>query len=366
MAIYKRGKTYWYDFWFHGKRYQESTKTKNLRAAEMIQAKAKTDLALGCYGLTPIKAGPRFSKFAEQFKEHVQIRNGNRPATVAFYLEKLKRLLEFRPLADCGVNLIDEPLIEQYIQHRLKQVRQVATVNRDLATLRRALYAAKDTFKLIREVPRITFLRGEREREFVLSQDQEKAYLALAHDTLRDFAILSLDTGVRSGEGVALEWSSVHLEPAQGGRLGYVAIRKGKTKNAKRRLSITPRVKAMLERRRAFFPDAQFVFPSRYDEEKHMLRSSLDHMHARARTAALGEDGEPIFPAEFVVHSLRHTFATRLGESGADAFTIMRVMGHSSVTISQKYVHPTPAWMERAFENLNAMNEQLKGERSPV
>jgi site-specific recombinase XerD len=33
---------------------------------------------------------------------------------------------------------------------------------------------------------------------------------------------------------------------------------------------------------------------------------------------------------------------TRLGESGADAFTIMRVMGHSTVTVSQKYVHPSP------------------------
>ena len=38
-------------------------------------------------------------------------------------------------------------------------------------------------------------------------------------------------------------------------------------------------------------------------------------------------------PADFVLHSLRHTFATRLGESGADAFTIMRLRGHSRVTV---------------------------------
>jgi hypothetical protein len=29
-------------------------------------------------------------------------------------------------------------------------------------------------------------------------------------------------------------------------------------------------------------------------------------------------------------------FGTRLGESGADAFTIMRLMGHSTVTVSQR------------------------------
>ena len=47
---------------------------------------------------------------------------------------------------------------------------------------------------------------------------------------------------------------------------------------------------------------------------------------------------------------------TRLGEAGADAFTIMRIAGHSSVTVSQRYVHPTPEGMERAFERLENLN----------
>ena len=67
-----------------------------------------------------------------------------------------------------------------------------------------------------------------------------------------------------------------------------------------------------------------------------------------------------------MIHSLRHTMLTRLGEAGADAFTIMRIAGHSSVTVSQRYVHPTPEGMERAFErleNLNAMKfEQAEAE----
>ena len=48
---------------------------------------------------------------------------------------------------------------------------------------------------------------------------------------------------------------------------------------------------------------------------------------------------------------------TRLGESGVDAFTIMRIAGHSSVVVSQRYIHPTPEAVERAFERL-----QLSGE----
>ncbi|TAM84707.1 MAG: hypothetical protein EPN47_00925 [Acidobacteria bacterium] len=62
-------------------------------------------------------------------------------------------------------------------------------------------------------------------------------------------------------------------------------------------------------------------------------------------------------PADAVIHSFRHTFGTRLGETGADAFTIMRAMGHSRVVVSQKYVHPTPEAMKRGFERLNTAND---------
>jgi integrase len=51
-----------------------------------------------------------------------------------------------------------------------------------------------------------------------------------------------------------------------------------------------------------------------------------------------------------MIHSLRHTFLTRFGEAGADAFTIKEVAGHSSVTISERYIYPTPEGPERAFE----------------
>lgn len=69
-------------------------------------------------------------------------------------------------------------------------------------------------------------------------------------------------------------------------------------------------------------------------------------------------------PLEFVIHSLRHTMLTRLGESGADAFTIMRIAGHSSVTVSQRHVHPSPESLEKAFERLDAMNISARGEEA--
>jgi hypothetical protein len=58
---------------------------------------------------------------------------------------------------------------------------------------------------------------------------------------------------------------------------------------------------------------------------------------------------------------------TRVGEAGADAFTIMKIAGHSSVTVSQRYVHPTPEGLEHAFERLQELNavkfEEAKAEQ---
>lgn len=68
---------------------------------------------------------------------------------------------------------------------------------------------------------------------------------------------------------------------------------------------------------------------------------------------------------DFVVHSLRHTMLTRLGESGADAFTIMRIAGHSSVTVSQRYVHPSSESLETAFARMDALNRS-KRQGTPV
>ena len=93
---------------------------------------------------------------------------------------------------------------------------------------------------------------------------------------------------------------------------------------------------------------SRWVFPGGSPDVP-ILGTSLDHQHDAVRTALK-------LPSGFVIHSLRHSMLTRLGEAGADAFTIMRIAGHSSVVTSQRYVHQTPEGMERAFEQLEGLN----------
>ncbi|MGB9084488.1 MAG: tyrosine-type recombinase/integrase, partial [Terriglobales bacterium] len=41
---------------------------------------------------------------------------------------------------------------------------------------------------------------------------------------------------------------------------------------------------------------------------------------------------------------------TQLAEAGCDVFTLARIAGHSSITITQRYVHPQADAIERAFQ----------------
>jgi hypothetical protein len=58
------------------------------------------------------------------------------------------------------------------------------------------------------------------------------------------------------------------------------------------------------------------------------------------------------------------TFLTRLGEVNTDPFTIQRIAGHSSITMSQRYVHPTDRTPEGAFARLETYN-QAKTDATP-
>ena len=81
-------------------------------------------------------------------------------------------------------------------------------------------------------------------------------------------------------------------------------------------------------------------------------------MHTKVCLPRKGKSRKNHFPSDFVLHSLRHTALTRLGEAGADAFTIMKLGGHSSVTVSQRYVHPTGETVQLTFDRLEALNNR--------
>jgi integrase len=178
----------------------------------------------------------------------------------------------------------------------------------------------------------IRLLKGERSPDFVFSHQQENSYLAAAPQPLKDVTTLLIETGLRLGEALALKWTDIELDAANGKKLGYLFVREGKSKNARRHVSLTPRAQVMLINP-SLESKSEYVFAN-YAGNPYLV-TFVDHLHKKLRDdLQLSND--------CVIHSFRHTFLTRFGEAGADAFTIKKVAGHSSVTISERYIHPTP------------------------
>lgn len=261
---------------------------------------------------------PTLKEFAVRFMEAVRVRCAATPRTIQFYAQQTKYILAFDLMASQRLDEVDEALIEDFCRARREKV-GTATTNRALATLRRMLRMAHE-WRVIDRVPKIRLLRGERNREFVLSREQERIYLEFAPEILHDTALLMLDTGLGPAEALALQWPDIHLD--------YLQVRSGKTSSS-------------------------FVFAGQ--NQKPLLPSSLAHLHAQIRRKLK-------LPQEFVLYSLRHTALTRLGQAGADAFTIMRIAGHSSVTTSQRYVHPSSETVSLAIARLDCANQRAAEE----
>jgi integrase len=353
MAIYRRGDTYWYEFVFNGERIRASAQTPNKEVARQIEAAHRVRLAKRDAGIVERSPAPTFREFAPRFTAAIETRCANKPQTIKFYKAKLGNLLRYENdrigAPECDRRGHDTGA------HRAPEVAAVppgkplaiGSVNRELATLRRALRLAQ-VWKEIDRVPKIELLSGEQEREFVLSHADEQLYLEAASPLLHDMGIVMLDTGLRVGENISLQWPDVRFAPAAGAPLGYLKVRACHSKNSKsRNPPLTERTVTVLQSRVP--TKTGYVFHR--GDGRPIYQTWLNQQHRELRSRLKMSE-------EFVPHSFRHTYGTRLGESGTDVFTIKKLMGHSSVTVSEKYVHPSAEAMVAAVARLERFNRQ--------
>jgi integrase len=185
----------------------------------------------------------------------------------------------------------------------------------------------------------------------VISPIEEARYLAAAPDLLAAIATILADTGMRPEECFRLRWESVTWA---NGRQGTILIAHGKTAAARRVLPMTLRVRVALETRweAASKPDEGWMFTAP-TKSGHVEKSTLKKRH-KAVFKTLQEEAEKndektVRP--FVLYDLRHTFLTRLGESGCDVWTLARIAGHSNIKQSSRYVHPSNDAVLNAMEH---------------
>ena len=331
--IYKRGKFYWYKFMWQGKLVRESTKQSNDKVARQMEAAHRTSLAKGEVGIRERIQAPTLAAFIDSCFEpwaKSTFEKTSPKTWFDYYRVGLRNIKAYKPLAGAKLDEISGESVADFAAHRQAQGLQVSTVNSSLQVLRRVLRMAAE-WGALNAAPKIRMLPGERHRERVVGPSEEAKYLAASPDPLVSIAAVLVDTGLRPEECFRLQWESITW---LNGRYGTLLVTRGKTAAARRMLPMTPRVRSILQVRweSAGKPAHGWVWPAP-TRSGHMESSSLKKQHCKALRLS------GVRP--FVLYSLWHTFLTRLGESGCDAWTLARIAGHSSIAMSTRYVHPS-------------------------
>ena len=356
MGVYKQkgSKNWWYKFSWNGETIRESTKVTNKRAAEQMEAARKTQLAKGEVGIKDRKPSSTLKAFlTNSFLPFFEATKREEPNTLMFYRSRVKKLLEDATLAGSSLDKITSEEIVSYISRRREREPNgaVATINRDLATLRRAFHLASEWNELTTKPPKISLLDGEAGRERVLSDEEEFAYLAAAASPLlRCFATIILDCGLRPEEVYRLRWAESYRD-------GRIVVHWGKSKAARRSIPVTQRVAAMLSMQQSVTAEG-WIFPAP-TKSGHIEQSTVKKQHYRA----IAESN--LTP--FVPYDLRHTCLTRWARY-LDPFTLKKLAGHESLETTMKYVHlnerDSEARLAEAREQMQKAATEVKGGHS--
>lgn len=347
--IYKKGRYYMAKFMWEGKVFRKSTRCTNAKDARTVEGTLRSELAKGNFGILKAKPRTTLGEFLKRdFLPFIETEFRTKPNTHDYYRYGVRNL-QASELAGLRLDEITSQHVTGFIaQHGHLEA---STVNRDLRTLRRALSLAVEWGKLDR-MPKVTLAKGEKRRERVLADEEAERYLAACPQPWREVATVLLGTGMRPGEAYTLRWDNVLLNGAG----GLIHITQGKTKAAKRMLPMVPAVYQALKARHEALdrPATGWVFPAG-SASGHIEESSAKQWHAKAlatleKARKENPDLREIMP--FEPYCLRHTALTKLADAGCDAFTLARIAGHSSIAITQRYVHPQAEAIERAFQKL--------------
>lgn len=172
----------------------------------------------------------------------------------------------------------------------------------------------------IKEVPALTQFQ------------QQRVEAAAAADPLGDIILFLLNSGLRAGELINLEWINYD------NRHQEIHIRGSKTKAGIRTLPLTPTLITIIERQ-PHICDSIFTSTRGTPVTKSVLRKL--YLRIRQKT---GIDF-------FTNHVCRHTFATRMIERTADPKAVSILLGHTDVTFTlNKYTHPDQEYLYKQMQ----------------
>lgn len=236
-------------------------------------------------------------------------------------------------------------------------------------------YSAANALLIYKQQPQATQLKDFRDWQEDGVKVNKGAMLSHPKDThwYPVFYVMA-NTGMRVGEITGLRWSDIDLKKGiirvnhtlvyynhRDEKGCYFSINTPKTKAGEREIPMTEGVKQAFLMEREFQSQAEissksrvdgyddFIFVNRYGDVQNQgnLNKALRRMMRDCNDEILekyGADSDPVLLPQFSCHILRHTFATRLCESGANLKFIQSILGHADVSTTMNiYVDVTDA-----------------------
>lgn len=304
---------------------------------------------------TPISEAKRL------FLAHVEAHSPDKPETVRRYrqvIEHFERLLGHRKFVE-GVTRadIDEYKITRRQEKSERHDRLIAppTVNFEVGTLRTFFYYLINERGVEMDNPcaRFKHLRDAKKKAGRRPPTYSQAELDALFQHMDEFesalfATLLL-TGLRKRELYFLAWRDLNFKSATLAVSGEGKIGFSPKDYEERTIPMPPDLVEMLSRlpRRA-----EWVFPNRNGKR-------INHLLRRLQTIAAhaGVTGTTL-------HKFRHTYGTRLLEQGADIVTVQKLMGHSDIETTRKYLNPEDHLKRKAANRLS-LSELTGGSATP-
>ncbi len=333
------------DFYHNGERIRKTLKfVRTKKEAEAAEAVIMNQVFQQVYGFEG-KPDKRFEDFVvETFLPYSEAnkRSFNRDVSICRVLVKAFKNKTLRQ--------ITSPLIESFKQEfaakpivfenkekskRTEKRRTPAGVNYYLRVLSKILSMAVDA-EILENNPcrRVRKFKVDNQRTRVLSMDEEQKLMENLdpNQLVKEIVIVALYTGMRRGEIFNLSWDDVDFSR------GVILVEQ--SKSGKKR--VVPMNRTVRDLLKNMVRRGDLVFPSpRTGRRLDTIRKGFADATSKAGIR------------DFRFHDLRHTAATRMADSGADAFTLMKVLGHSNIQMTARYTHATDKAIRRALDNLD-------------
>ncbi|TVM14160.1 site-specific integrase [Oceanidesulfovibrio indonesiensis] len=226
-----------------------------------------------------------------------------------------------------------------------KAGRAARSIQYALAVVRQVYNNAKHhgAFEGENPVSKVKMPSVENKRIRFLSRTEAGQLLEALKDSSEDvyeMALLSLHCGLRAGEVFNLAWGCVNFEES--------TLTLIDTKSRDRVVYMTEQVKHMLLGKERGAPGA-LVFPARGGGKIQAISKTFDRV---VKSIGLNEGIED--PRQKVTfHTLRHTFASWHVQQGHDLYVVQKLLGHSNLTMTQRYAHLTPDTLRSATQNFS-------------